>query len=189
MSGRQHQHPRHHHNKSASEIGSFADGHKAAENHSQQHPGTGFAQHGAQDTVAFMQEKSSSSNKNCSCCEKPFDGPLADDLRVVHVRWDNYARRWVPICQSDYEFRRPPLYYRYGGFETMESASSWVAGGIALLVLLGFFLVVPADGSSTWVVGITALALLLMCMCAGGVAWWSRGYENGGSDIEAAAWR
>lgn len=138
----------------------------------------------------------------CSCCEKPFDSPLADDLYVVHARWDNHLKRWIPICMHDHNFGSPPSYYQYGGFESMESASTWLFLALAILTLMllvastgtsaaapgrgGGYYYQPdrtsADSSSRWVAVAVAALLLVLCTCTGCVLWWWVGDSDADAD-------
>lgn len=144
---------------------------------------------------AFVRRSSSSSRGggDCpSCCEKPFDSPLADDLYVVHARWDNHLKQWIPVCVRDHDFGRPPFYYRYGGFETMDAAASWILAGIFLIVLVGIMAARSNnhhhgyydDSSSSdqqlnaWPIALAGGLLLLMCTCAAGVTWWIKREEE-----------
>ena len=132
-------------------------------------------------------------NSECSCCEKPLDGHFAQDLRVVHARWDNHLKQWIPICMKDHEFGRPPFYYTYGGFETMESAVSWLFAGITLLTLVALFMSPRNQGSTGmdfvedgWPIAITGGAvLLLVCLCAGSALWCGVGSKRAGEHADS----
>lgn len=148
----------------------------------------GWPEHGQSFAHAFAKSPDSK-GWNCSCWEKPFDGPLADDLYVAYARWDNRLKRWIPVCKADHDFGTPPWYYRYGGIETMESAASWILGGITLIVIIALFATSGSGGGmhdhhyyrdddyfyggALWpAVAVTGGLLLLMCTCAGCATWY-----------------
>ena len=153
----------------------------------------GWGEHkGKLASHAFVKD-GGENNSECSCCEKPLDGSFAQDLRVVHARWDNRLKQWIPICMKDHEFGRPPFYYTYGGFETMESAVSWLFAGITLLTLVALFMsprnqidshLYGGTGSDFaedgWPIAITGgVVLLLVCLCAGSALWCGVGSKRG----------
>lgn len=115
----------------------------------------------------------------CSCCEKPLDVPVADDLYVVYCRWDNRLKRHIPVCMRDHDFGEPPFYYRNGGFETLEEMASWTLGITALVVLI--LLATSSSREEDGVilpVGMVLVAvgpLILVCLCAGWL------WQSGGS--------